>query len=84
VEQETDEFCKRIKADLTKLPSYSVDDDDLLYLKNPEGPLRLVVPETLVPQLIRENHDARYAAHAGIRKTQEWMRKRYTIGLIYT
>jgi hypothetical protein len=65
VEQETDEFCKRIKADLTKLPGYFVDDDDLLYLKNPEGPPRLVAPKTLVPQLIRENHDASYAAHAG-------------------
>jgi hypothetical protein len=75
VEQETDEFCKRIKADLTKLPGYFVDDDNLLYLKNPEGTPRLVVLGTPVLHLIRENHDARYAAHAGIRKTQEWMRK---------
>jgi cleavage and polyadenylation specificity factor subunit 1 len=37
----------------------------------------LVIPETLVDRLIRDHHDAKHAAHAGVKKTQQWMRNKY-------
>jgi hypothetical protein len=48
LEQDLEEFCKGIKTNLTELPDYILDRDELLYHKDPDGQPRLVVPETLV------------------------------------
>jgi hypothetical protein len=75
-EQDVDVFCKRVKESLNQRQDYMVDDDGLLYRKNPEGTPRLVIPETLVSRIIRDHHDMKYAAHAGVKKTQRWIRGR--------
>jgi hypothetical protein len=74
-EQGVDEFCKRIKGNLAQQQDYMIDEDGLLYYKNAEGTPRLVVPATLVSRIIRDHHDAKHAAHAGVRKTQQWVRQ---------
>jgi cleavage and polyadenylation specificity factor subunit 1 len=48
-----------------------------LYKKEQGETPRLVIPETMVNRLIRDHHDAKYAAHAGVKKTQKWIRLRY-------
>ena len=76
-EQDTDAFCEKIKNHLDTLSDYMEDLDELLYRKGPRGKLKLVIPKSLVTKIIRQHHDSRYAAHAGIRKTQLWLRTKY-------
>jgi transposase InsO family protein len=54
-----------------------VDEEGLLYKTNQGGTPRLVIPEMLVDRLIRDHHDAKNAAYAGVKKTQQWMKKKY-------
>jgi hypothetical protein len=75
-EQDTDAFCKKVRSHLDTLPEYMEDRDELLYRKGPRGKLKLVIPKSLVTKIIRQHHDSRYAAHAGIRKTQQWLREK--------
>jgi hypothetical protein len=69
-------FCKRVKSDLRDLTDYHLDEDGLLYRKDRGGAPSLVVSEKSVPRLIRD-HDTKYAAHARVKKTQQWLRWRY-------
>lgn len=76
-EQDLDGLCRKIRENLEGQSSYMMDEDGLLYRKDPDGQPRIVVPEKLVNRLIRDHHDAKHAAHAGVRRTQQWMRLRY-------
>ncbi|PNF40875.1 hypothetical protein B7P43_G15807 [Cryptotermes secundus] len=69
-EQELDVFCRKVKEGLSQRKDYMV-------LPIPEGTPRLVIPETMVGRLIRDHHDAKHAAHAGVKKLQHWMCKKY-------
>jgi transposase InsO family protein len=75
-EQDLDMFCKRVKESLDQR-NYMVDEDGLLYRTDPDETPRLVIPETIVNRLIRDHHDAKHVAHAGVKKKQQWMRLRY-------
>jgi cleavage and polyadenylation specificity factor subunit 1 len=72
-----DVFCRKIKEGLSQRKDYLVGADGLLYRKEREEMPRLVIPETLVGRLIRDHHDAKHAAHAGVKRTQQWMRQKY-------
>lgn len=56
---------------------YLIDKDGLLYKQDRQNNLKLVISESLVHQLISQHHDSKYAAHAGVKKTQKWMHSRY-------
>jgi hypothetical protein len=68
-EQDADTFSREIRSKLNTLSGYIEDQDELLYKRAPRGQLRLIIPKGLVTRIIRQHHDSRYAAHAGIRKT---------------
>lgn len=76
-EQDADTFCREIRSKLNTLPEYIEDQDELLYKKDPRGQLRLIIPKGLVTRITRQHNDSRYAAHAGIRKTQQWLQTKY-------
>jgi hypothetical protein len=76
-EQEIDKFCRKVKEELSQRQVYIIDEDGLLYRTGQEGTPRLVIAETFVDRLIRDHHDAKHAAHAGVKKTKQWMRKKY-------
>jgi hypothetical protein len=82
-EQELDVFCRKVKEGLSQRQDYMVNEDGLLYRKDPERTPRIVIPETLVDRLIRDHHDAKQAAHVGVKRTQQWTRKNI-IGPTYT
>lgn len=65
--------------DPNALEKYFLDDDDLLYLKNPRGRHDLLmVPETMVGRLLRAYHDLPHAGHSAYRKTLLLIRTWYT------
>jgi len=44
-------------------------DDDVMYRRQPNGKHQLVVPQTSVHDAIKENHDPKYVAHPGMKRT---------------
>jgi len=48
---------------------FFLDDEGAMYRRQQNGKLQLVVPETLIQEVIRENHDPIFVAHTGIRRT---------------
>jgi hypothetical protein len=72
-EQDLDMFCKRVKDSLDQRNNYIIDEDGLLYRTDPDETPRLVIPETIVNRLIRDHHEAKHAAHAGVKKTQQFV-----------
>jgi hypothetical protein len=75
--QDSDQFCAKIKANLQAYPDYCLDADGVLYRKETNGKPRLVIPEELVRRIIGDHHNPRYAAHPGVLRTQQWMRRLY-------
>jgi transposase InsO family protein len=43
----------------------------LIYIRQKQGKLQLLVPRTLIREVIKENHEPAYAAHPGVRRTCE-------------
>jgi len=47
---------------------YSLDSDDVMYRRQQNGKHQLVVPQTLIQDVIRENHDPKYVARPRIKR----------------
>jgi len=43
-------------------------NDDVMYSRHQNGKHQLVVPQTLIQHIIRENHYPKYVAHPGIKQ----------------
>jgi len=46
-----------------------MDRDDVMYQHQQNGKHQLVVLQTLIQDVIRENHDPKYVAHPAIKRT---------------
>jgi len=67
-EQRKDSFCRRQNPGTYHSNSeYFLDSDDVMYRRQQNGKHQLVVPQTLVQDVIRENHNPNYVAHPGIK-----------------
>jgi len=68
-EQSKDVFRRRQNPGNYNSKSEFVDSDDVMYRRQQNGKHQLVVPQTLIQDDIRENHDPKYVAHPGIKRT---------------
>jgi len=66
-EQKADTFCrKRTHRSRTE---FFLDYADVMYRRQPNGKHQLVVPQSPVQDVIKENRDPKYVAHPGMKKT---------------
>ena len=69
-EQNKDVFCRRQNPETYNRKSeFFVDSNDVMYQRQQNSKHQLVVPQTLIQDVIRENHDPKYVAHPGIKRT---------------
>ena len=54
-----------------------MDDDGILYKRRPNDNHQLVVPQSLIWEVIKENHDPVFVAHPGVKRTQDMILLRY-------
>jgi hypothetical protein len=71
-EQRKDEFCSKHKVGsyLSKQEFFS-DEEGLVYRRHAGDKHQIVVPKTLISEVIRENHNPVYRAHLGVKRTHE-------------
>jgi len=71
-EQRKDAFCSKQKiGNYAGKREFFLDDDGAIYRRRPADKHQLVIPKTLVQDIIKENHDKLYAAHPGVRRTHD-------------
>jgi len=86
-EQSKDAFCRRENPGTCNCKSeYFLNSDDVMNRRQQNGKHQLVVPQTLIQDVIRENHDPKYMEHPGIKGTYSlislnywWPKMRETI-----
>jgi hypothetical protein len=49
--------------------SFFLDEEDVMYRHQSNGKHQLVAPQTLVRNVIRQNHDLKFVAHPGVKRT---------------
>jgi transposase InsO family protein len=77
-EQGKDDFCrKQNPGTYSSRKEYFLDDDGVLYRRRSRGNHQLVVPATLVLEIIRQNHDPVYVAHPGTKRTHDLIALHY-------
>ena len=70
VEQRKGPFCNTRKPGTHSSKSeYFLDDDGVLYKRRSDHKHQLVVPKSLVEDIIKANHDPVYVAHPGTKRT---------------
>ena len=71
-EQASDKFCQSLKAGTYQSKhEFFLDDEGLIYRRRSNDKHQLIISNTLVADVIRENHDPVYIAHPGIKRTFE-------------
>jgi len=69
-EQKKDAFCKKqINGSHSSNSDFFLDDEGAMYRRQQNGKHQLVVPETSIQEVIRENHDPIFVTHPGIQRT---------------
>jgi hypothetical protein len=69
-EQAKDAFCQAVKlGDCRGKSEFFKDEDGVIYKRRKNGEPLLVVPESLVSEILSLNHDLIYAAHPGWKRT---------------
>jgi hypothetical protein len=69
-EQGKDKFCTTLKLGTVKgKTEYFGDEDGLMYRRRKNGEHQLVVPASMVHEVIRLNHDPAFSAHPGRNRT---------------
>jgi hypothetical protein len=48
---------------------FFLDDDGVMYRRHPSDKHQIVVPRSLISEVVKENHDSVYIAHPGINRT---------------
>jgi hypothetical protein len=56
---------------------FTRDEDGILYEGKEPDTLRVVVPRSLVTDILRMHHDILYAGHQGIKRTRDFIKLRY-------
>ena len=77
-EQEKEVFCmKQTPGTYNSKPEFFLDADGILYKRKSDGNHQLLVSQTLVHDVMRQNHDPVYVAHPGIKRTYALIALRY-------
>jgi len=70
-EQAKDKFCQSLNVgSYQSNRKFFCDKEGLIYRRRRQGRHQLVVPTSLIQDVIRGNHDLSYVAHPGIKRTQ--------------
>ena len=71
-EQKKDAFCSKQKpGNYAERQEFSLEDDGSMYRHRSADKHQLVIPKTLVQDIIKDNHDQIYAAYPGVRRTHD-------------
>ena len=73
VEQEQDALCQQYRQQ----EAFWVDEDGLLYWHDTARQLRVVIPTSLVPVVLRNYHELPFTAHQEIGRTIEFIKRKY-------
>jgi len=77
-EQEKDDFCtKQNPGDFSSNYEIFRDNDGVMYRRRPQEKHQVVIPKTLIQKVLKENHDQKYAANPGIKKTYDMIFLKY-------
>ena len=77
-EQEKDDFCtKENPGDFSSKYEFFRDKDGVMYRRRPQEKHQVVIPKTLIQKVLKENHDQKYAAHPGIKRTYDLISLKY-------
>jgi hypothetical protein len=77
-EQAKDVFClKQSPGTYVSRKGFFLDDDGVLYRRRSKGEHQMIVPATLVYEVIRLNHDPVYVAHPGTKWTHDLIALQY-------
>ena len=69
-EQAKDKFCQSLNTGSYQSKcEFFCDKEGLIYRRRRQGRHQLVVPTSLIQDVIRANHDPSYIAHPGIKRT---------------
>jgi hypothetical protein len=69
-EQGKDAFCvKQSPGTYSSRSEFFLDESGILYRRQSNSKHQLVVPQALIHDVIKENHDPPYVAHPGIKRT---------------
>jgi hypothetical protein len=70
LEQKVDAFCcKQNPGTYADKSEFFLDEENVMYRRQSNGKHQLVVPQTLVRDVIRQNHDPKFVAHPGVKRT---------------
>ena len=70
LEQARDKFCKNLKTGTyTDKCEFFLDDIGLIYRRGTDDKHQLLVPESLIKDVIKQNHDPVYICHPGVKST---------------
>jgi hypothetical protein len=71
-EQQMDEFYKKQEPrTYSSRREFFLDDDGVMYRRRPDDKHQIVIPRSLIVEVIKENHDPVYVAHPGIKRTYD-------------
>ena len=77
-EREKGAFClKQNPGTYESKKEFFLDDDGVLYRRKSSGDHQLIVPETLVREVIKQNHDPVDVAHPGTKRTHDLIALHY-------
>jgi hypothetical protein len=72
IEQERDQFSKELHPGcFNSRNDFSYDAAGLIYRRRTNGKHQLLVPRTLVNEVIKQNHVPIYTGHPGVKRTYE-------------
>jgi hypothetical protein len=63
--------------DPTVAREFFLDDDGILYRRKSDGKHQLIVPESLIREVINENDDPVYVSHPGTKRTHDLIALRF-------
>ena len=76
-EHAKDAFCIRAQVPMAAKRNFFLDDDVVLYRRRSNGDLQLIVPETLVQEVIKQNHNPVYVTHPDTKRTNDLISLHY-------
>jgi len=72
LEEQKDEFCtKQSPGTYASKREFFIDDDVFMYGHQRHDRHQIVVPRSLIHEIIKANHDPKYVAHPGIKRTHD-------------
>jgi hypothetical protein len=77
-EQEADQYCRSLKiGDAQSKSEFFKDEDGVVYRRGEKGTPLLVVPQSMVTNILKLNHDSIYASHPGRQRMLDILKARF-------